>query len=228
MSVTDEQNPISPYVKSFSLGDQYVETAGSHPLADPENIFMVDFESNTIASSPGFEPAEVAVIVLDKNLNEIASFGPKVFAMSEAGIAVMNDYVLNMHTTSGLMERMQNGPVFTADQIDNMLHSFLIPFFPAKGSVLENGKKFRGAVIGGNSVSGVDVPALDRFLPMSYNEMDYRVLDVSAIGEAVKRFLPEIYEAMPSKVYAHEAMGDIRESVKELRYYREHAFVSAA
>lgn len=78
---------------------------------------------------------------------------------------------------------------------------------------------YRGIVIGGNSVK-FDFDVIEKFFPSSRKNMDYRVIDISGLGELVRRWNRPYWEAMPPKLSDHTALTDIREGVKKLRYYR--------
>jgi oligoribonuclease len=75
----------------------------------------------------------------------------------------------------------------------------------------------------GNSI-GTDRRFLAAYLPDIENYLHYRSIDVSSVKELVKRWYPGINSAKPKKSGNHRALDDIRDSVKELAYYREHAF----
>lgn len=102
-----------------------------------------------------------------------------------------------------------------------------LPFFPAKKSVLPDGTKYRGMFIGGNSVK-FDFGVIEQFCPKTVANMDYRVIDISSLGELQRRWKREARNAMPAKASDHTAMTDIREGIKELRYYRETGLTAAA
>ncbi len=126
--------------------------------------------------------------------------------------------VRDMHTKTGLLEKVRASTV-TREEFDTALRDFAAPYFPTKGDILARGEKYRGIVIGGNSVK-FDFDVIEKFLPLTRKNMDYRVIDISGLGELVRRWNRTYWEAMPSKLSDHTALTDIREGVKELRYYR--------
>ena len=75
----------------------------------------------------------------------------------------------------------------------------------------------------GNSI-GVDRRFLDHQLPELDRYLHYRSIDVSSLKELCRRWYPEVYRARPTKVETHRALADVRESIAELRYYRDHMF----
>jgi oligoribonuclease len=75
----------------------------------------------------------------------------------------------------------------------------------------------------GNSI-GTDRRFLDAYLPDIEQHLHYRSVDVSTIKELAKRWYPDALTGAPSKSSTHRALDDIRESIAELRYYRESVF----
>lgn len=196
----------------------------THPESGPDNILVLDFESNCLGFEKNFHPLELAAKVVNKDLEVIGTFGPTVFSVPQEAMDAMGDFVTKMHTETGLLERMKNGRTFQAADIDHYFAGFIQQFFPFKGDTLPDGTTFRGVVIGGNSLAGVDIPALRDFMPLTYSQMSYRTIDVSSINELMKRIAPEILATMPPKESDHTALKDIDECIKELRYYRDAAF----
>lgn len=186
------------------------------PNAD--NILWLDFETTGFLSDPRVVALEGAAIITDGNLNELAVLDSVVMKTSEDELAAMGDFVRNMHTTTGLLERLKTATT-TRDEFDVILRDFAKPYFPAKGDILPDGAKYRGIVIGGNSVK-FDFDVIEKFFPLTRATMDYRVIDISGVGELVRRWSPKAWAEMPPKASDHTAMTDIREGVKELRYYR--------
>jgi oligoribonuclease len=78
----------------------------------------------------------------------------------------------------------------------------------------------------GNSIA-TDRGFIARDLPTLDNHLHYRMVDVSSIKELARRWYPRVYFASPEKNGGHRALADIRESIAELRYYREALFVAA-
>lgn len=194
-------------------------------LAHPDNFLALDFEGTGLAKDPFTVPLEGAAIVFDAQMNELASFGPIVIHATEEQLSHMGDFVRNMHTKTGLLERVAESTV-TAEQFDKMLAEFAAPYFPVKKSVLPDGTKYRGMVICGNSVK-YDFDIIEDHFPLTFANMDYRVIDISGVGELVRRWNRTAWEAMPPKASDHTAMTDIREGIKELRYYRQVGFGDA-
>jgi oligoribonuclease len=183
-----------------------------------DNILWLDFETTGFLSDPRVVALEGAAIITDGDLNELAVLDSVVMKTSEDELAAMGDFVRNMHTTTGLLERLKTATT-SRDEFDVILRDFAAPYFPAKGAILPDGAKYRGIVLGGNSVK-FDFDVIEKFFPLTRATMDYRVIDISGVGELVRRWCPKAWAEMPPKASDHTAMTDIREGVKELRYYR--------
>ncbi len=130
-------------------------------------------------------------------------------------LANMNEYVRNMHTTSGLIEEFDNG----------------IDLQTAETQVLEYIKKYvpaaKTAPLAGNTI-GTDRMFIAKYMPALNEHLHYRNIDVSTIKELSKRWYPRAYFQAPKKEGGHRALADILESVEELRYYRKSVFVEGS
>ena len=124
----------------------------------------------------------------------------------------MGDFVREMHTNSGLLAELEQG-ISMADAEAQVLDY-------VREWVTEPGK----AVLGGNTV-GTDRGFLARDMPELESYLHYRIIDVSSIKELARRWYARAYFAAPRKAGGHRALADIRESIAELRYYREAVFV---
>jgi oligoribonuclease len=158
------------------------------------------------------EIVEIACIVTDGELNELDAGISLVVVGSESALAQMDDVVVKMHTESGLIDEIAGG----------------ISLTEAEQLVLEYVKKHapeaRKAPLAGSSVY-VDRGFLSRYMPDLDGHLHYRLVDVSSIKELVRRWYPRVYFATPEKRGNHRALGDIRESIAEMRYYRDAVFV---
>lgn len=184
----------------------------------PDNILWLDFETTDKMTNPNTVPLEGAAIITDGQLNELAVLEGIALTATEEELSHMGDFVLNMHTKTGLLDRVRASTV-TRPEFDASLRAFAAPYFPTIGDVLADGSKYRGIVIGGNSIK-FDFDVIEKFFPLTRENMDYRVIDISGVGELVRRWNRPYWEAMPKKLSDHTALTDIREGVKELRYYR--------
>jgi oligoribonuclease len=166
----------------------------------------------------GLDPAhdeivEIAAIVTDAELNELDAGISLVVCPPDLTILDgMEDIVVRMHTESGLLADIPSG-VTLADAGSAVLAY-------VKGHVTEP----RRAPLAGSSVY-VDRGFLSRHLPELDDHMHYRLIDVSTIKELARRWYPRSYFNAPAKTGGHRALADIRESIAELRYYRDTLFV---
>ncbi|HVC25108.1 MAG TPA: oligoribonuclease, partial [Acidimicrobiales bacterium] len=155
---------------------------------------------------------EVATLVTDDDL-EIVAEGPDiVVATTEARLADMDDVVRRMHGSSGLLDAIAASTT-TIAEAGEMTLEFIRAHVPEP----------RRVPLCGNSI-GVDRRFLRHYLPAVDEHLHYRSIDVSTVKELCKRWYPSLYGRAPKKVGAHRALGDIRESVAELAYYRDHFF----
>jgi oligoribonuclease len=156
---------------------------------------------------------EIATLVTDDDLNIVAEGPDLVVHQSEEVLAVMEPFVRDMHTRSGLLEAIRESTV-TLEQAGAVTLAFIKEHVPEPRSV----------PLCGNSI-GTDRRFLAAYLPDIENWLHYRSVDVSSVKELVKRWYRELDSAHPNKVGSHRALDDIRESVNELRFYRERVFV---
>ena len=155
---------------------------------------------------------EIATLVTDANLNILAE-GPVLAIMqSKAALDAMDDWNQKHHGASGLIERVKNSDV-DEDEATRQTIEFLSQYSPKNGSPMC-----------GNSICQ-DRRFMANYMPELENYFHYRNLDVSSVKELVRRWKPEILKGLV-KQGAHQAMEDIRDSVAELKYYREH-FIDA-
>ena len=155
---------------------------------------------------------EVAALVTDAELNVLGSGVDVVIKPPAAALEQMSDVVRQMHTASGLLDQLDSG-VDLATAEDAVL-DYVRTYVPVA----------RKAPLAGNSI-GTDRLFLTRDMPRLEEHLHYRVIDVSSIKELVRRWFPRAYYASPRKGGNHRALADIRESIEELRYYREAVFV---
>lgn len=182
------------------------------------NILFIDFETSDLIARPHTVPLEVAAIATDQDLRILGEFGPFAIASSELSLRQMPTYVRNMHQSTGLLQRVQSAGV-PLGKVDQFLAQFIDTYFHAKGSLDEIGKKYRGAVIAGNSVK-FDYDVIERFMPATLTRIDYRVIDVTSVAELTRRWHPEAWESLPAKKSDHTAMTDIRSCLDELKHFK--------
>ena len=155
---------------------------------------------------------EVAALVTDGGLNVLGDGVDVIIRPSDEVLAKMGDFVSNMHAASGLLEQLASGT--TLAEAEQQVLGYLRQHVPDS----------RRAPLAGNTI-GTDRAFLARDMPELESYVHYRNVDVSSIKELARRWFPRSYYAAPAKSGNHRALADIRESIEELRYYREAIFV---
>ncbi len=155
---------------------------------------------------------EIAVLVTDEHLNVLGDGVQVVIRPPDAALEQMPDIVRAMHTTSGLLDELASGITLAEAEAQVLAY------------VREHVPDARKAQLAGNSVAtdrgfiARDMTALDAHL-------HYRIVDVSSIKELARRWFPRAYYNAPTKHGGHRALGDILDSIEELKYYRDAVFV---
>jgi oligoribonuclease len=167
----------------------------------------------------GLEPArhavvEIATLVTDDELAIVAEGPDLVVACPPESLAGMDDVVRAMHTRSGLLAAIE-ASVVTLQEAGAQTLAFIKEHVP----------EARTVPLCGNSI-GTDRRFLAHYLPEVEEWLHYRSVDVSTVKELARRWYPEAVKGAPQKAGGHRALDDIRESVAELRYYRETIFKS--
>jgi oligoribonuclease len=155
---------------------------------------------------------EIAVVITDSELNVVDEGIDLVIKPRAESLEQMNDFVRDMHTTSGLINEFADG----------------LDLADAEKQVLEYIQRFipdaKDAPLAGNTI-GTDRMFIAKYMPLVDAHLHYRNIDVSSIKELSRRWYPRVYFQLPKKTGDHRALADILESIKELRYYRETVFV---
>jgi oligoribonuclease len=165
----------------------------------------------------GLDPAkdvivEIATLATDDELEIVAEGPDLVVHQPDEVLATMGDVVREMHTRSGLLPAIQASTTSLAEAGAATL-AFIRQHVPVPRSV----------PLCGNSI-GTDRRFLASYLPEIENYLHYRSVDVSTLKELAVRWAPAVVDAAPRKATSHRALDDIRESVTELRWYRQHLF----
>jgi oligoribonuclease len=156
---------------------------------------------------------EIATVVTDDQLDLVAEGPDLVIHQPDDALVAMDPIVVEMHTRSGLLDAIRASPVSLADAGSATL-DFIRQHVPEPRTV----------PLCGNSI-GTDRRFLAAYLPDIEQYLHYRSIDVSSVKELVRRWYPKIGQARPPKFGQHRALDDIRDSIAELRYYRERVFV---
>jgi len=172
-------------------------------------LFWIDLEMT------GLDPdrhviVEIASIVTDEQLHVVAEGPDRVIHHPEDVLSAMDDWSLEHHQASGLLDRIRS-TTWTCEQAEEETLQFLAQY----------GEKGVSPLCG-NSI-GQDRRFLVRHMPQLEAFFHYRNIDVSSVKELVKRWYPDLPRFHKEKT--HLALSDIRESISELIYYREHVFV---
>jgi oligoribonuclease len=157
---------------------------------------------------------EVAVLVTDAELNVLGDGVSVVIKPSDEAMAQMNDFVRNMHVTSGLIDELDAG--LSMEEATKIIMDYIRSHAPEANK----------ALLAGNSV-GTDKTFLVRDMPEVIDHLHYRILDVSTIKELARRWYPRAFFQAPAKTGNHRALGDIKDSIDELKYYRAAVMVPA-
>lgn len=173
----------------------------------PDNLIWIDLEMT------GLDPdtdriIEIATIVTDAELNILAEGPVMAIHQDESVLALMDEWNQRTHGGSGLLQRIRESSIDEARAIALTLE--FLEQFQDKGK----------SPMCGNSICQ-DRRFIVRYMPELEAFFHYRNLDVSTLKELARRWQPAIYNGF-KKANTHQALDDIRESIGELRYYREH------
>jgi oligoribonuclease len=155
---------------------------------------------------------EVATLITDDQLEIVAEGPDLVISAPPEQLANMDDVVRAMHSKSGLLKAIE-ASTLSLEEAGEQTLSFLRQHIAEPGTV----------PLCGNSI-GTDRRFLAAWLPQIEQFLHYRSVDVSTVKELVRRWYPKVYANGPKKAGSHRALDDIKESIEELRYYRQTAF----
>lgn len=158
------------------------------------------------------ELVEVAVVITDYDLVAVDPGFQIVIKPDQAALDNMGEFVTAMHRESGLLDDIPKG-VSLADA-EFAVNEYILSYVPTPQS----------APLAGNTI-GTDRTFLAKYMPRVDAHLHYRSIDVSSIKELSRRWFPRVYFNAPTKDGGHRALADIRESIRELAYYRAAAFV---
>ncbi|HZN19533.1 MAG TPA: oligoribonuclease [Micromonosporaceae bacterium] len=156
---------------------------------------------------------EVAALVTTPDLEVLGDGVDAVIHADDTILDSMIEVVRDMHARSGLTEAARASAVSLA-QAEDMVMEYVTAHVPEP----------RSAPLCGNSIA-TDRGFLARDMPRLDAHLHYRMIDVSSVKELCRRWFPRVYFGQPAKGLTHRALADIRESVRELEYYRRTVFV---
>ncbi|UBH06503.1 oligoribonuclease [Leucobacter sp. Psy1] len=182
--------------------------------APAEQIVWIDCEMT------GLDPdldglCEIAVIVTDFDLQPLHEGFEIVINPGPEALAHMGDFVRQMHTKSGLLERIENGA--TLEEAEQRVITYL------DGLVTPG----RRPLVAGNTI-GMDRRFMAKYFPTLEERLHYRSIDVSTIKELSRRWFPAAFFGSPEKRGDHRALTDIAESIRELDYFRRAVLVAGS
>ena len=155
---------------------------------------------------------EIAVIVTDFELNPLHPGCEVVIHPGHAALEQMDDFVRNMHVTSGLMPRIADG--VTPEEAEAQVMAYL------KQHITPG----RRPIVAGNTI-GMDRRFISKYMPKLEETLHYRSIDVSTIKELARQWYPAAFFGAPEKQGGHRALADIAESIRELAYFRQAAMI---
>ncbi|WP_366909212.1 oligoribonuclease [Nesterenkonia sp.] len=154
---------------------------------------------------------EVAALVTDADLNVLGEGVDVVIRPEPEALAGMQKVVRQMHTDSGLLAELEDGIALEA--AEKKVLEYVTAWVP----------EARVAPLAGNSVHA-DRAFLRVGMPTLTEHLHYRIIDVSTLKELARRWYPEVLASAPKKTGNHRALGDIKDSIAELKHYRQHLF----
>ena len=174
----------------------------------PNNLIWIDLEMTGLVPEK-HRIIEIATIVTDQNLEVLAEGPVLAIHQSNAELEAMDEWNTKQHGKSGLTQRVQESAV-TEEEAERQTVAFLNQWVPAGKSPMC-----------GNSICQ-DRRFLAKWMPLLEKHFHYRNLDVSTLKELCQRWAaPEIAKGF-NKESSHLALSDIKDSIEELKYYRQH------
>ena len=180
---------------------------GNGTPAKYDRIVWIDCEMT------GLDPqkhviVEIAALVTDAELNILGEGVDVVVHASEIDLAQMDDVVTEMHNSSGLTEEIRESAV-DVHEAERIVLDYIREWVP----------NARQAPLAGNSIAS-DRGFIRRYMPELEDFLHYRMIDVSSLKELARRWYPRVYFGQPETGMSHRALADIRESIRELEFYR--------
>ena len=176
---------------------------------DANNLIWIDLEMTGLDTSSD-SIIEIATIVTDAQLNILAEGPVLAIYQPDEILNGMDEWNTRQHRKSGLTERVRKSTMTEADA-ERQTIEFLGEYVPSGASPMC-----------GNSICQ-DRRFMARSMPALEEFFHYRNLDVSTVKELVKRWAPDAVSGF-KKGGTHLALDDTRDSIRELRFYREHFF----
>ncbi|XP_072342762.1 small fragment nuclease [Scyliorhinus torazame] len=203
-----EKPPPCP-LHALSLSPiRYLATMAAQSMA--KRMVWVDLEMTGLDIEKD-KIIEMACIITDSDLNILAEGPHLIVNQPNELLDGMSEWCTEHHGMSGLTQAVRDSKI-SLQQAEYEFLSFIRQHTPPGLCPLA-----------GNSVHA-DKKFLDKYMPQFMKHLHYRIIDVSTIKELCRRWYPDEYEDAPKKKASHRALADIRESIKELQFYRMHIF----
>ncbi|XP_020776329.2 small fragment nuclease [Boleophthalmus pectinirostris] len=203
-----------PLWSNFSFSKMSTEKSSSSSAAMSQRMVWVDLEMTGLDIEKD-QIIEMACIITDSDLNVVAEGPNLIIKQPDELLDGMSDWCKEHHGKSGLTAAVRSSKI-SLEQAEYEFLSFVRQHTPPGQCPLA-----------GNSVHA-DKRFLDKYMPQFMYHLHYRIIDVSTIKELCRRWFPDEYKEAPQKKASHRALGDIRESIKELQFYRVNVFKSSA
>ena len=185
--------------------------SADHVVRKKSNLVWIDLEMTGL-SPQNDRIIEIATIVTDIHLSIVAEGPEMVIHQSDERLDGMDDWNKKTHGESGLIDQVRASEI-DEEEAERRTLSFLRRYTTKRRSPLC-----------GNAICQ-DRRFLDRYMPQVSAYLHYRHLDVSTIKELARRWRPDL-TSNQNKKSRHRAMDDIRESIEELRVYRDSFFLT--
>lgn len=156
---------------------------------------------------------EIATIITDTNLNIIEEGSNIIIHQQEQHLQAMLPIVKELHQKSNLIEEVKTSNISLHEAQEQTL------------ALIEKHCAQQEAVLAGNSV-WQDALFLRKYMPRVTDYLNYRIVDVSAVKLLVRQWYPQSHYVSFKKAETHRALTDIRESINELKHYRQYFFKS--
>ncbi|XP_029178701.1 probable oligoribonuclease isoform X1 [Nylanderia fulva] len=188
-----------------------ISTAMERSSKNEKHIVWLDMEMTGLEVET-CHILELACLITDEHLRPVSDCLNIIIHQSDEILENMSDWCKVQHKKTGLIEDCRSSKITLEEAQQKMLQ------------YLENHVPKEVCPLAGNSVY-MDRIFLRKYMPLIDNYLHYRIIDVSTIKELARRWQPSIDKAVPRKQYCHRAAVDIKDSLNELYYYREHLFI---
>ncbi|KAJ2493101.1 rna exonuclease [Coemansia sp. RSA 2050] len=201
-----------PWKKAANAGPFQIKQQKDKVARTLPPLVWIDIETTGLVAEKDVI-LEVAMVVTDGKLNELAPAKSLVIGYSQDQVQPkLNAWSLKCHTKSGLLDEVAQSKL-TLEEAEKALLE----------QVIEHCPKANRAILAGNNV-GFDRRFIEQHMPVLAGHLHFRNLDVSSVNELAKRWASPEVLAKHKKNYTHRAIDDIGESLRELRFYKQHFF----